>query len=321
VNEVLVFNPDAPYAVRWFRMARAWRLALTRLWRRRFDTALLPRWDADVGHASYVAYLSGAPVRVGYSETVSEFRRAENAGYDRLLSKPLPDATLKHEVEHNLDVLRAVGGTVENDRFEIWLKPEDESFAEKALTRLQSKQAGPLVAFGLGCRESHRQWPVERFSEVAHWLVSTERARLVCLPGPREEPLAEQWRMQLDAASVEVIKNTSLRQAAAILKQCNLFVGNDSSLKHLAVAMGVPCVEIFSFPPSPSPDATQGTPASRFHAWGVPHRTVTPREPRPPCTTSCRAGEPHCILGISVSDVQNACRELLSEYRQKSPSG
>jgi heptosyltransferase-2 len=256
---------------------------------------------------------------VGYSETVSEFRRAENAGYDRLLSKPLPDATLKHEVEHNLDVLRAVGGTIENNRFEIWLKQEDESLADKALTRLQNEQAGPLVAFGLGCRESHRQWPVERFGEVARWLVDSERARLICLPGPREEPLAEQWRTQLDAAPVEVIKNTSLRQAAAILKRCDLFVGNDSSLKHLAVAMGVPCVEIFSFPVSKSPDATQGTPASRFHAWGVPHRTVTPSEPRPPCATSCRAREPHCILGISVSDVQAAIRELLTKCRRKAP--
>jgi heptosyltransferase-2 len=210
-----------------------------------------------------------------------------------------------------------LGGTVESNHLEVWPKPEDESFADNALARLHNGQAGPLVAFGLGCRESRRQWPVERFAAVARWLIDTMDARVVSLPGPREEALAEEWRLQINTSSAEVLRNTSLRQAAAILKRCHLFVGNDSSLKHLAAAMDVPCVEIFSFPSSKSPDATQGTPPSRFHAWGVPHRTVTPRIPRAPCSTSCRALEPHCILGISITDVQDAIQALRTECRAR----
>jgi heptosyltransferase-2 len=318
VNEVLTFDPNASSPVRWRRLWRAWRLARRHLWGRRFDAAILPRWDADVNHATYVAYVSGAPCRVGYSENVSAFRRRENRGYDRLLTCALADAAPKHEVERGLEVLRALGGAVADERPEVWLRPEDEAFAEEALRRLRGAAPGPLVVLGLGCREARRRWPAARFTETGRWLVEKRGACLLVLPGPGEEAEADAWRRELHAGRAECIRGTSLRQAAAILKRCRLFIGNNSGHKHLAAAAGTPVIEITEFPRDGDPEHPVAFHPGRFRAWGVPQRVVAPAHTTAPCVGACTAGEPHCILGVSVEQVQEAVRQLWPEVTGRS---
>ena len=106
------------------------KLAWQHLWSRRFDLALVPRWDADHYHATFIAYFSGAPWRVGYSEKVIEHKYRVNRGFDRLLIHALEDGVLKHEVERSLDVLRLLGGKVQEDRPELWVGEADDAFAE-----------------------------------------------------------------------------------------------------------------------------------------------------------------------------------------------
>jgi heptosyltransferase-2 len=69
VNEVLVYDWNTKHRLL-KPLQRHWRalqLAWKHLWKRRFDLAILPRWDVDSYHGSFVLYFSGAPWRVGYS--------------------------------------------------------------------------------------------------------------------------------------------------------------------------------------------------------------------------------------------------------------
>jgi ADP-heptose:LPS heptosyltransferase len=319
VDEVRVFDPNASSPVRWRRLWRAWRLARRHLWERRFDAAILPRWDADVNHATYVAYLSGAACRVGYSEKVSAFRRRENRGYDRLLTCVLTDSSCKHEVEHGLDVLRALGGTVTDDRLEVWLRPEDERFAAEALAGPRDAPAGPLVAFALGSREGRKRWPVKRFAEVARWMALKHGARTVVLLGPGEEHLECEWKQFGHSTGPLALRGQTLRQTAAVLKHCRLLVGNDSGPKHLAAAMGVPVVEVSPWLSDAGADVPGAGSPLRFGSWRVPHRVVSPSRLREPCVVACAAAEPHCILGVGVEDVCGAVEDLWRE--QALPAG
>ena len=108
VNEVLTFELRS--GVRWRDgdlelHIRAVRLARRHFWRRRFDLALLPRWDIDLYHSAFIAYFSGALCRVGYSESVTPEKQLCNRGVDSLFTRTLDDRTLKHEAKRNLDFL------------------------------------------------------------------------------------------------------------------------------------------------------------------------------------------------------------------------
>ena len=44
---------------------------------------------------------------------------------------------------------------------------------------------------------------------------------------------------------MRIVQNLHLRRVAALLSQCELYVGNDSGLMHLAAAVGTPVVILF----------------------------------------------------------------------------
>jgi len=122
VDEVLTFEWLARGPARALRLhLRALRLARRALWPRGVDLAIVPRWDVDWYHGAFLAYLSGARQRVGYSVGVVQHKQRLTPGYDQLFTRVLGDAPASHEVERNLEVIRRLGGTVGSVALEAWL--------------------------------------------------------------------------------------------------------------------------------------------------------------------------------------------------------
>lgn len=296
------------------RYRRALSFCRRRLWRRQFDLAVIPRWDIDYYSASLIAYLSRAPWRVGYSEAVSAPKKEANRGYDRFLSHAVGESPLRHEVERNLEVIRFLGGEVREKQLEVWLDPEDESFAGRCLAQAGvSPGKERVVGVGPGARWDRKRWPVENFAELGSRLMGQGGTRFLILGGPGEEALGETLKRRLGESAVNIAGRTTLRQAAALLKRCDVYVGNDSGLMHLAAAVRIPVAGIFCHPQG----ASSGGPSlpDRFHPWADSYAVLQPDRPVPPCEAECTADSPHCILSVKPDVVQKAVERLLDEKR------
>ena len=312
VNEVLAY--DCKTSGRFAEQRRHWRalrLGWKNLWRRRFDLAILPRWDADYYHGSFLTYFSGAPWRVGYSTNVSESKQRLNSGLDCLLSHKLEDSDPKHEVEHNLDVIRFLGGSVQEEQLELWLGEDDETFAEQILKSNRINPTDLLIAFGVGAGSKRRMWPIDNFVETGRWLREEYNARIIAIGGRGEESLGQEIQQELDKMALNTTGQTTLRQTAALLKRCNLYVGNDAGPMHLAAAESVPVVEISCHPIHGS--AVHANSPKRFGPWGVPHLVLQPEKPLAPCSDGCNATEAHCILNVSVAQVKEAIEKIMKQ--------
>ena len=312
VNEVLGYNGRGTTLLGelrcwWNGFILAWR----QLWPRRFDLAIVPRWDVDYYHATLIAYLSGAIWRAGYSERVIHYKQCLNSGYDRVLTHPIMDASARHEVDRGLELLRRLGGTVREEGLELWTDPEGERFAAELLASSGVHPDELLVALGPGSGAPRRTWPVDRFVELASWLRNEYHARIVVLGGRGEEPLGAEVQQNVGDAVIDLVGRTTLRQTVALLRHCRLFVGNDSGPKHMAVALGLPVVEICCHPTGGW--ALHATSPERFGPWGVPCTVVRPEHFNPPCTDGCESGEAHCILGVSIKQVTEAVARLLQD--------
>jgi heptosyltransferase-2 len=310
VNEVVTFDCRVSGRASVLKLhSRALYLAATRLWRRRFDLALQPRWDVDYYHSTYLTYFSGASRRAGYSERVFQRKQQLNAGLDRLLTDVIDHRGAKHEVERNLDVLRFLGANVPDDRLEIWLDREDRSFARKVF---ESEGVGPhdlVIAFAPGAGALKRCWPVERFVELGRVLVREYDARLAVVGGPEDLDLGGRLESGLGPAVLNLAGRTSLRETAAVLERCQLAVTADSGPMHLAAAAGSAVVEI-SCHPSAGDIEHYNSPV-RLHPWGAPHVVLQPEHAADGCRDSCESSEPHCILGIQPDQVLEAVRKLV----------
>ena len=293
------------------RHVRALKLARKHLWPRRLDLALLPRWPRDRYHASFVTYFSGAAHRVGYSETVTAAKQRLNRGADRLFTRSLVTTGLEHEVERGLSMLRALGGEVRETGLEVWVDAEDEAQAERLLAGEEDRGRpdSPRIALGIGAGSQRRVWPIPRFAEMARVLDADHGARVLALGSDGDRVRGESFSRQLGETVLNLVGKTTLREAAAVLQRCDLYVGNDTGVMHLAVAAGIPVVEISCHPRTGSPDHDHSP--VRFGPWGVEHRVLRPAEPLPPCEDGCRGSVAHCITAVSVDQVLEAVTALL----------
>jgi heptosyltransferase-3 len=93
-----------------------------------------------------------------------------------------------------------------------------------------------------------------------------------------------------------------LREFAALVSKCRLYVGNDTGATHMAAALGRRIVVIFG-----SSDFRVWSP------WRVEHRLVRSDLPCVPCPgyRCLHYPDPRCIRAIETGPVLEAIRELL----------
>jgi len=309
VNEVLPFDPR--YGGRFGRLGqhgKALTLARKYLWKRKFDLALLPRWDADYYESAFVAYFSGAPWRVGYAENVSKAKQRLNRGYDTLLTRAFDAPEVRHEVERSLDFLKRAGGSVREDRLELWLSAKDREGARTALVSRGVTQGETLVAIAPGAAVPKRVWRLGRFIELGRALKQELGARILIVGANEDRAVAARLREEVGPSAIDLTGETTLRQTAALLEHTILVVANDSGPMHLGAAAGAAVLEISCHPTNGN--ALHDNSPMRFRPWCKEFEVLQPTEPAAPCTDGCEWHEAHCILGVSVEMALNAARRL-----------
>jgi len=216
-----------------------------------------------------------------------------------------------HDLDQNRALVRALGIETGRDPRCAFRFPDGE--AARVRERLRLGDA-PLLAIHAGCSPAfpEKRWPAGRFGEVAASLAREAGLRAVVLGGPGEESLTAEVRAAAGESSVSAME-LSLVERAALLSAARLFVGNDSGMMNLAVALGVPTVGVFG----PS-EWVRSAPA------GARSRTVRLGLDCSPCwglasPPACVHGSPRCMEDLPVAPVLDAARELLALPREAAP--
>jgi ADP-heptose:LPS heptosyltransferase len=124
------------------------------------------------------------------------------------------------------------------------VRHEDYHQAEQAAPADQL-QPGSFVCMHVGARDSKRRWPLENFVQVAQALAS--RGFRIVLTGTSEEAdHTLHLREQLGASCLDLTGKTTLGGLGALLKKSRLLISNDTGVSHIAAALRVPSVVIFS---------------------------------------------------------------------------
>jgi len=179
---------------------------------------------------------------------------------------------------------------------------EDEQLASW-LAQLQPDGGRPWIAVGPGSKMPAKRWPLGRFQEVVDLLIQEFDIWPVVFGGDEDqaigEALLQDWGRGYNAAGA-----LGVRAALAALKRCMLFLGNDTGTMHMAAAMGVPCVVTFS----------SREPPGWWYPEGKRHRIFRSQIECEGCgLIECIERANECLKRISVDEVLDACREMLSQ--------
>jgi heptosyltransferase I len=197
-----------------------------------------------------------------------------------------------HVVEQNLSLAEAAARRpLEMPKIEF---PHDQAVEKQCGDRLQCG-IGDFVLLNPGAGWGAKQWPAERYGQVARRLAEDGVKSLINF-GPGEEPLVR----AVESASEGTAKGIacSLTELIALTDRARLFLGGDTGPMHLAAALGIPVVAIFG-PTNPARNGPFGT------------RSIVLRSPASPTTHSRRAQPDPGMLEISSDEVIAAARKLL----------
>lgn len=240
--------------------------------------------------SSVVAWLSGAPRRIG-------FTKPWGRELSPWLNNDLQTPRVAHVVDRLLGMLEPLGIVNPKAEFNI---PGNSQAEESIADMLVQQQVGsPLVVINVGAGWFSRVWPPERFGAVAKHLAARHQiSSLVVWAGEQELEWAREIERSSEGAA-RLAPPTSLGELTALLRRANLYLGSDTGPMHLAAAVGTRCVGLFGST-RPEDSGPYGEGHICLQAW---YQSGTCRKRRKASNDAMRA--------ITVEETCRACERIL----------
>ena len=191
--------------------------------RRRFDLVIDLQGLLRTG---LMCAASGAPVRVGLKQS----REGARHFYTHAVDAP----ESLHAVERNWRVAEYLGAGAGPKRFVLPEIPRETESARSLLRDLPR----PVIAVAAGARWRTKRWPVEHFAT----LLNRVGAAAVLVGAADDVELHRRLSALLTVPFSDLIGKTPLPLLAALLREVNVTLANDTGPLHLAAALGTPCV-------------------------------------------------------------------------------
>ena len=228
---------------------------------------------------------------------------AERVGKGRLCTVRVQEQGNKHATGHYFDLLHAIGIPAEDQRLELFLAESERADAATRLDTAGVSDVGLKVGFFPGAGWKLREWMPERFAAIGDKLVERFNADVLIFGGQKETELVQTVANLMKAPAVPFAGDLQIRQLAACIEKCDLFLTNDTGPMHIAAAVGTPTVSLFG-------------PGNhiRFQPLGAIHQMIRHDVPCSPCkqfTDKCK--DNICMKGISVDEVWESVSRALAK--------
>lgn len=206
---------------------------LTQAQAQRFDLALQLHGSGEVTNPLTV--LLGASATAG-------FYRPGHYCPDR--TRFLPFADRESEVRRYLRLLNHLGLPATDEELAFPLTAADwRSLAQ--MPQVTALQPGQYVCIHPGASVAERRWSPADFAQVGDRLAS-QGFTVVLTGAAAERPLTRQVAAAMQADAVDLAGATDLGALACLLSRAKLLLCNDTGVSHLAAALRLPSVVVFS---------------------------------------------------------------------------
>lgn len=233
--------------------------------------------------SAYFFYGAKIPLRVGYKMHFRSFLLN--------IKRRFPKEK-QHLVETYLDLLKSLSINASASP-KIFLSKNAQDSAKKTLKEIGYRGekligVNPFAAYG-----SAKCWPLERFLKIAEVLAS--EGFFVVFFGSKKDKISFVEKPNI----VNLVGKTDLEELSALIKECHLFLTNDSGPMHIAAALNVPLLALFG-----STDEKQTGP----YKTG---RIIKKKTLCSPCFQRVCKRDFACMLNIETKEVIETIKQML----------
>jgi lipopolysaccharide heptosyltransferase II len=241
------------------------------------------------------AFLAGIPVRVGTSYRAYSFLFNQPVKLHRRNSG-------KHEAELNLQMISS-DYHMQNFDLKFHIPPWAEKRIHSLLAEHQIKS--PFVVLHPGSGGSARDWPWQRFAQLAHHIGKLQTVTVILTGSKNEKELIDKIQNYCDYCLYRLDGQLSIKELAALYNRAAGVVANSTGPLHLAVAVGTSVVGLYCSLPACHPN--------RWGPYRRPDSVIMPEscENYPVHESNCT--EKNCMDSISVETVLSKLIEKIED--------
>lgn len=256
---------------------------------------------------NFVNYFIGANKRLGH-----KYLNSGLLSLEFLNNVSVKEKKDIHNVIQNVNLLRElfVIDEKEINGLEVNLTEDNENCAVLWLQKQGFDMRKPIVGFHAGSsilkNHINKRWDKIKYSELGNKLIKDFGAQILLFGSENE--LNDEINNNLNNKGV-IASTSDYMDSMSRLKQCTLFVSNDTAFLHSASAFKIPVVAIFGY-----------TNFRELYPWQTPNAVIRKDIDCSPCffnspkPANCKwkgTDEFKCIKDITVDEVYNSCSKFL----------
>lgn len=236
----------------------------------------------------FLGYYSQAKFRVGVRSKDFE---PNKIGYTLNIKNDfLWDSKKVHQIERNLDVIRQIGISAEQNSIHLTVNSKQDHFAEEFFRANFPDSSKKVIGLHPGAAKEGNIWPQEKFAELMERLYISTRAYFYISEGPADTKTVSGLEMILKQkfSHIPYAKYCGeIMNNAANIRKTALFISNDTGIMHLASGFDIPVIGLFG--------------PTKAYEWGPVGRNKA--------SIQASGGN---IKNIEITDVFETCMSYLS---------
>ena len=182
-----------------------------------------------LGRSGLFSWATKSPIRIGFASA----REGGKLGYTKRVQ-----AKSVHTVDQMLELVEAAGATPVKD-MRLYATQQNSQWWSK---RREEKAIHRYAVIAPTSRWKSKQWPTDRFAEVASFLVD-KGLKPVVVGAPHEFSQVEQLLHNKDV--MVLLDEMTIGRLLAVIERANIVIANDSASLHIAVGFQRPCVGLY----------------------------------------------------------------------------
>ena len=217
----------------------------------RFDLAIL---FPNSFRTALIVHLARIPLRCGYNRD----------GRGVMLNLPVrvtEETRNLDQVEYYRNIVSSIEVSQGNDRKSrresdlsseqnrnewLYLSKDELQYANETLHNFNIFPGSMIIGINPGAAYgSAKRWYPERFAKVSSALVNKYKANIIIFGSQQESGIASEIENLSGVPVINMAGKTTIRGLMSLIKQCSVFITNDSGPMHIAAALATPVVAIF----------------------------------------------------------------------------
>ena len=121
----------------------------------------------------------------------------------------------------------------------------DREKVEKAKIKYKFDNSFNHICIGFSASGPTKRWPIKKYIKLAEDMNKIKPCKFYLAGGKKDEELFSQFLNSSIASNCISFKNLSIMETLPIIKNCDMYIGNDTGWLHIASALNKKCVALF----------------------------------------------------------------------------